>query len=337
MNAVGGHDGYEGELVFDGYSLIYGGDSKIRAVGRNFGEALFVVDPFGKSSIECEALDATQELFEALVLGIRDYARRCGFKRAVVGLSGGGDSALVAALAVKALGAKSVSGITLPARFSSRATREDAARVAHNLGIEFVTLSIEEVFKSYEAALGEPFEKLAVQGGDTTFENIQARIRGTLLMAYSNRTGSLLLSTGNKTELALGYCTLYGDMSGGLAVISDVSKDRVYALADYINRCEGRDVIPRSVIERAPTAELKSNQTDEAGLGAPYKILSPLVDEIVEADSAYTELIRKYPKEVVESVTERIRRNEFKRRQAPPGIRVTEKAFGIGRRVPMSY
>ncbi len=335
VNTVGSYDGYEGEIVFDGRSFILNENGVLVAQAKAFEEDLVVVDmPNDKLLVHYEDNDI-RDVYNALVLGIKSYAERCGFKRACLGISGGIDSAIVAALSVDAFGADAVTLISMPSQYSSEATRVDAKRVAKSLKTKFLEISIQPLFEAYQSELGPKIYNEAPQENDATYENIQSRIRGNILMAYSNRTGALLFNTGNKTELALGYCTLYGDMNGAISPLGDISKTRIYELANYINRRS--EVIPTSIIERPPSAELKPDQTDEQGLGAPYSILSPLVDEIVEQDSEFDDLKKRYPADVIEGVQKRIKLNEFKRRQAPPSIRITDKAFGLGRRIPISY
>ena len=278
-------------------------------------------------------LAPAEEVFLALVLGTRDYVRKNGFSRVLVGLSGGVDSALVAALAVEALGRKAVKGVSMPGPFTSRGTRADAAKVAKNLGIEFLEIPIGPVFESYLKALKPAFKG---RKPDVAEENLQARIRGNYLMALSNKFGWLVLTTGNKSELATGYCTLYGDMAGGFAVIKDVPKTLVYAVAEFINARAGRDRIPRSVLERPPTAELRPNQTDQDTL-PPYAELDPIMKAYVEEDLSFEEIVAKGAKPAtVKKVIRMVDGNEYKRRQGPPGIKITERAFGKDWRLPIT-
>jgi NAD+ synthase (glutamine-hydrolysing) len=268
-------------------------------------------------------------MFNAIVLGLRDYFRKTGFKRALLGLSGGIDSSLVAAVAATALGRENVTGVSMPSRYSSDHSKSDAKQLADNLGIEYITIPIEQIFQTFETVI-KPFFK--GKPPDVAEENLQARLRGNILMTLSNKFGELVLSTGNKTELALGYATLYGDMSGGLEVIGDVSKMEVYALARYYNRKVGRDVIPENCFKKIPSAELRPDQFDPFD----YSIVSPLVDEIIENRLTKLELIRKgYPEQVVEDTIRRIRGAEYKRRQAAPVIKITRKAFGLGWKMPI--
>jgi NAD+ synthase (glutamine-hydrolysing) len=270
-----------------------------------------------------------EEMFNAIVLGVRDYFRKTGFKRAFIGLSGGIDSSLVAAIAATALGKENVTGVSMPSRFSSDHSKSDAKQLADNLGIEYLAIHIERVFETFEDEL-TPFFKGKPR--DVAEENLQARIRGNILMTLSNKFGDLVLATGNKTELALGYATLYGDMSGGLEVIGDVSKTEVYSLARYYNNRVGGEVIPENCFNKIPSAELRPDQFDPFD----YSVVSPLVDDAIENRLSKEELIRKgYPKEVVEDSIRRIRGAEYKRRQAAPVIKITKKAFGLGWKMPL--
>jgi len=329
VNMVGGQD----ELVFDGESLGVGSRGELVGIGKSFEEDLVVVKIDIKSGTAPEvkppSYNKEELVFMALALGVRDYFRKTGFKKAVIGLSGGIDSALTAAIAVEALGQESVIGVSMPSRYSSDHSKRDAESLSRNLGITFMTIPIDDALKAYERTLEQPFEK---QPPDVTEENIQARIRGNILMALSNKFGDLVLTTGNKTELALGYCTLYGDMSGGLAVIGDVSKSQVYSLAEYYNHRRGSDVIPRSSITKVPSAELKPAQYDPFD----YSVVSPLVDEIIENRRSIEELVSLgYDPNLVKDILDRIRSAEYKRRQAAPSIKISRKAFGIGWRMPI--
>ncbi|MCB9030656.1 MAG: NAD+ synthase [Deltaproteobacteria bacterium] len=337
VNAIGSHDGYEGEIVFDGNSFVLDSEASCIGAAKSFKEELLIVDLESQSKVKFPATSESQDIYDAISLGVKDYVRRCGFQKVCLGISGGIDSALVAAVATNALGSQNVIGITMPTRYSSKETQQDAELLAKNLGIEFHRIEIEQIFNAYEHTLAPTLKDVEASAGDVTYENIQSRIRGAILMAHANRRGAILLNTGNKTETALGYCTLYGDMNGGLSVINDLSKDRVYSVSRYINQISKRELIPNSIIERDPSAELRENQTDEDGLGASYEILSPLVEEVVERNPSFNDLVERYPSDVVANVLRLVKINEFKRRQAPPGIRVTSKAFGIGRRVPISY
>ena len=281
---------------------------------------------------EVPALAPTEEVFEALVLGTRDYVRKNGFKRVVIGLSGGIDSSLVAAIAVQALGRENVAGVGMPSAYSSTGTRRDAQRLAKQLGIEFLTIPITPLLRAYKRALSPVFKGLKE---DVTEENIQARIRGNLLMALSNKFGWLVLTTGNKSEYSVGYTTLYGDMAGGFAVIKDVPKMRVYDLARHVNARAGRPVIPETVFTRAPSAELRPNQTDQDTL-PPYDELDRILAGYVEEDLGVNDLIaRGFAAETVRRVVSMVDANEYKRRQAPIGVKITPRAFGRDWRPPI--
>jgi NAD+ synthetase len=264
-------------------------------------------------------------------MGLRDYVKKCGFQNVVVGLSGGIDSSLVALLAVEALGAKNVTGVSMPSRYTSQMSREDAEALARKLGISFLTLPIDSIVQAYAAVLEDVF---AGKKADATEENIQARVRGNLLMALSNKFGSLVLSTGNKSELAVGYCTQYGDMAGGLAVISDLPKEDVYRMARRLNRKS--NAIPERVFTRPPSAELRPDQKDEDSL-PPYNVLDPILKMVIEEVADPDQIVRKgFDRATVRRVVEMVDRNEFKRRQAAPGLRLSAKAFGVGRRMPIA-
>ncbi|MHA1770667.1 MAG: NAD+ synthase [Candidatus Thorarchaeota archaeon] len=341
VNLVGGQD----ELVFDGQSI--GADSRgdLILLGPQFEEVLLTIDLTSEglgTAITPPEYDSIAEMFAALVLGVRDYFRKTGFERAVLGLSGGIDSSVTAVIAAEALGPENVIGVSMPSKFSSDHSKSDAEQLAENLGIKFIMFPIQEIVDQYHQVLKGPLEEIRqAYGVDSSRddpvadENIQPRVRGNCLMDISNRFRDLrilVLNTGNKTELALGYCTLYGDMSGGVGVIGDVSKLEVYKLAEYYNERAGRDVIPRSCITKRPSAELKEDQFDPFD----FDIVSPLVDEIVEERLGREELIAKgYPVDVVDDVYSRIRRAEYKRWQAPPCIKITRKAFGIGWKMPI--
>jgi len=327
-NMVGGND----EIILDGNSLVM--DARGRCVARAaaFAEDLVVIDTeaLPPPLIESSGVRDIEEVAQALTLGIRDYAAKCGFKSALVGLSGGIDSALTAALAVRALGAERVTGVSMPSEYSSESSLEDAQALASNLGIRWLKLPIGDAFEAYRRTLGEllgPRESLPEQ-------NLQARIRGNLLMALSNREGSLLLSTGNKSELSVGYCTLYGDMSGGLAVLADVPKGTVYELSRWLNASGA--VIPQSSIDKPPSAELKPYQKDQDDL-PPYDVLDAILTAYIE-ERLEPELIAKrgIDRALVEDIARRIDRAEYKRRQAPPSLKISPKAFGVGRRMPIA-
>ncbi|MCJ7455634.1 NAD+ synthase [Candidatus Bathyarchaeota archaeon] len=329
VNMVGGQD----ELVFDGQSLAVNNRGELIGIGKPFEEDLVMVDldlETGTApTIVMPPEDKDESIFMALVLGVRDYFRKAGFKKAVIGFSGGIDSALTAAIAVEALGRENVVGVYMPSRYSSDHSKRDAELLSRNLGTSFLTIPIDEIFHAYEKTLEKSFKGYRA---DVTEENIQARIRGNMLMALSNKFGYLVLTTGNKTELALGYCTLYGDMSGGLAVIGDVSKSEVYSLAEYYNRHQGFEAIPRSSIVKIPSAELKPDQYDPFD----YAVVSPLVDEIVENRRSLKELADMgYDHKLAADILNRIRSAEYKRWQAAPAIKITRKAFGIGWRMPI--
>ncbi len=333
-NAVGGND----ELIFDGNSLALKSGGNLVAYGNSFEEDLILVDVDSVSNVEHETSNDCFSLFQALTLGLRDYVRKCGFRSVVMGLSGGIDSALTACIATAALGKENVLGVAMPSRFSSEGSVTDARVVAQNLGIRFEVIPIQPQVESFRTALTTIF---AGRPEDTTEENLQSRIRGVTLMALSNKFGSLLITTGNKSELATGYCTLYGDMCGGLAVISDLAKMQIYELARWINQNSqltglAADVIPVSSITKSPSAELKSNQTDQDTL-PPYDILDEILAAYVERHESATQLIQRgFDPSVVKELLRKMDVNEYKRRQAAPGLKVTSKAFGIGRRIPIA-
>jgi NAD+ synthase (glutamine-hydrolysing) len=330
-NLVGGND----ELIFDGNSMVFDADGKLIAHGTPFAEDLIIVDLEGEAPAEPPAFvtqDRPAALHDALVLGLRDYVSKCGFKSVVLGLSGGIDSAVTACVAVDALGAENVMGASMPSQFSSKGSLDDARKLAKNLGIRWEVVPIQEVFQTLKASFKELFKGLPE---DTTEENMQARIRGTILMAISNKFGHMLLTTGNKSEIAVGYCTLYGDMNGGLGVIADVPKTMIYELARFINH--DRPVIPESSITKAPSAELRPNQTDQDSL-PPYDVLDAILIRYVEQAKSASEIIAEteFDEKLVRDIVRKIDLNEYKRKQAPPCLRVTTKAFGIGRRVPIA-
>jgi NAD+ synthase (glutamine-hydrolysing) len=355
-NLVGGQD----ELVFDGGSLVMDAEGRLMASAKRFEEDLLLTDvrvgtaagqapewnlngPVNTLDLEEESdrlplsltlaseLEPVEEVYKALVLGTRDYVQKNGFQGVVLGLSGGIDSALTAAVAVDALGPDQVKGVTMPSQYTSTETFSDAGLVARNLGVELITVPIGSILQAYSAALEDSFRK---GKPGLEYENLQARIRGNILMALSNRFGWLVLTTGNKSETAVGYCTLYGDMAGGFAVVKDVPKTLVYQLAAYVNRQAGREVIPRSTILRPPTAELRPDQKDEDSLPR-YEVLDPILKAYVEEDKAPDE-IEGYDPGLVREIVALVDRNEYKRRQAPPGIKITPRAFGRDRRLPMT-
>jgi NAD+ synthase (glutamine-hydrolysing) len=283
--------------------------------------------------LKVERLEPLAEIYQALVLGTRDYVRKNSFRKVVIGLSGGIDSSLTAAIAVDALGRENVVGVFMPSRYSSKESREDAQRLAENLGIEFLIIPIDGTFQAYLDMLAGPF---AGTEPDVTEENIQARIRGNILMALSNKFGWLVLTTGNKSEVSVGYCTLYGDTAGGFAVIKDVPKTLVYQLAGHVNASAGREVIPRRVFEKPPSAELRPDQRDEDDLG-PYATLDPILRAYVEEDRSLAEIVAMgFDEATVRRVIRMVDRNEYKRRQAPPGVKITPRAFGRDRRLPIT-
>ena len=329
VNQFGGND----SLIFDGASVALTPDGKVAAQALAFEEDLVLFDTeTGEGEIHEQPRQEIEYAFRALVTGARDYVHKCGFKKVLVGLSGGIDSAVVAAMAVAALGSENVLGVSMPGPFSSEGSKSDAAAVAKNLGIEFMTLPISDVFDAYRTALKPAFGR---RKEDVTEENIQARIRGNYLMALSNKFGSMVLSTGNKSELAVGYCTLYGDMAGGLAVISDVPKLMVYELANWINR--ERELIPSSTIEKAPSAELRPDQKDEDSL-PPYDVLDRILKAYIEDLKSPQEIAEKYGFEIklVRDIASLVDRNEYKRKQSAPGLKITSRAFGFGRPFPIA-
>ena len=329
-NLIGGND----EMIFDGNSLAFDGKGRLCARGRAFEEDLLVVDTEALSPVAAQAPDEIDEVGQALCLGIRDYAAKCGFSSALLGISGGIDSAVVAGLAARALGAGKVTGVMMPSEFSSKGSITDAEALGINLGIRVIKIPITDLNAGFRAALRPAFE--SGQGdASLALQNLQSRARGTLLMALSNKEGSLLLSTGNKSELSVGYCTLYGDMNGGLAVLADVPKRAVYELAHWLNR--GGEVIPRASITKAPSAELKPNQTDQDDL-PPYDVVDAVLEDYVEKrlDADRIAKGRKIPPAIVRGLLDKIDRAEYKRRQAPPSLKVSPKAFGVGRRMPIA-
>ncbi|MGA8525318.1 MAG: NAD+ synthase, partial [Candidatus Sulfotelmatobacter sp.] len=329
VNQVGGND----SLVFDGSSLVLNAKGEVVAQGKSFEEDLIYFDSktlAGELHEQIEGEEAS--VYAALVLGTRDYMRKCGFQKAIIGLSGGIDSALTAVIAADAVGAENVIGVGMPGPYSSPGSIDDASALANNLGMRFEMLSINGVYEAYRQTLQEVF---AGRKEDVTEENIQSRARGTLLMALSNKFGAIVLSTGNKSELGVGYCTLYGDMVGGLAVISDVPKTMVYRLSHYVNSRRAR--IPQATLEKPPSAELRPDQKDSDSL-PPYEILDAVLEDYVE-DAHSTERIaadRGFDIELVRRVVRMVDRAEYKRQQAAPGIKISPKAFGYGRRFPIA-
>ncbi|MGR3176454.1 MAG: NAD+ synthase [Candidatus Anammoxibacter sp.] len=334
VNQVGGND----DLIFDGNSIVANVDGEIVTQGVSFGEDLLFVEIKDK---ECEAIDGRvspvgmsnniETIYNALVLGLRDYVKKCGFEKVVLGLSGGIDSAVVAAIAGYALGKDNVIGVAMPSVYSSDESLEDAQKLAGNLGIHLKIIPVTKVHTAYTKTLKGEFKGLAP---DITEENLQARMRGDIVMALSNKFGYLVLTTGNKSELAVGYCTLYGDMCGGLAVISDVPKMMVYDLAAYINT--ETEIIPINTIEKAPTAELKPDQKDQDSL-PPYPVLDGILKAYIEETKTVGEIVGMgYEVGLVREIIKKVNMNEYKRKQAAPGLRVTSKAFGTGRRIPIA-
>ena len=370
-NLVGGQD----ELVFDGGSSIFDQRGELLVRGRQFEEDLVVADldmeavfrmrlhdprirrdresdegkglkrialptqnlsPRKKPRIPRRAvqpMDRLQEIYSALVIGTGDYVRKNGFKKVLIGLSGGIDSAMTAAIAVDALGKEGVAGVAMPSPYSSKASLEDARLLAKNLGIRFLTIPISEIFQAYLNTLSTPFKGLKANVAE---ENIQARIRGNILMALSNKFGWLVLTTGNKSEVSVGYCTLYGDMAGGFAVLRDVLKTRVYELAQFKNERAGRPVIPQNVLTKPPSAELRPNQKDEDSL-PPYPVLDPILQAYVEEDKGVEEIAKmNFDRKLVRTVIQMVDQSEYKRRQGPPGVKITHRALGKDRRLPMT-
>ncbi|HEV8603869.1 MAG TPA: NAD+ synthase [Tepidisphaeraceae bacterium] len=329
VNQVGGND----ELVFDGNSVVFDASGKVIAQAKDFEEDLLVVDLLNPEPKTLGAVSDIESIYKALILGLRDYVRKCGFSSVVLGLSGGIDSAVTAALAVAALGREKVVGVSMPSRFSSDHSIADAKKLAENLGIGFHIVPIKTVHDAYEETLTPVF---AGRERDVTEENLQARVRGGILMAFSNKFNHLLLTTGNKSELAVGYCTLYGDMCGGLAVISDVPKTTIYALSKFINQQSGRELIPQNSITKAPSAELRPNQTDQDSL-PPYDLLDAILHRYIEEEKGTGEIVKEgFDSATVSRVIRLVDRSEYKRRQAAPGLKVTSRAFGFGRRMPIA-
>ena len=342
VNQIGGND----DLVFDGNSLVINKKGVIVDKALSFEEDLLMVEfkgpdisagdskpgSVGKRTQAGAGEDEIESVFKALVLGTRDYVRKCGFKKAVIGLSGGIDSAVTAVIAARALGKGKVLGVTMPSGFSSKGSVKDSKALAKRLGIAFENIPIKSVYNAYTRTLSDMFTGLPF---DVTEENLQARIRGKILMAISNKHGHLVLTTGNKSELAVGYCTLYGDMCGGLAVISDIPKTMVYDIAEYINR--RKEVIPIHTIEKPPSAELRPDQKDQDSL-PPYDILDGVLKAYVEESRDIDDIIgRGYNEALVKDIIKKVDTNEYKRKQAAPGLKVTSKAFGTGRRMPLAH
>ncbi|MFH2011905.1 MAG: NAD+ synthase [Pseudomonadota bacterium] len=357
-NLVGGQD----ELIFDGGSFVLNPNGELITNSKQFDEDILIFDldisqderscflstkevrRFHISSVASSQkqkipevkthwLNYLEEVYSALVLGVKDYVGKNGFPNVLIGISGGIDSALTAAIAADALGTEAVVGVTMPSRFSSEGTRGDSRVLSENLGIRLISIPIEQIFNAYLETLKHVFDGMAP---DVTEENIQARIRGNILMSLSNKFGWLVLTTGNKSETAVGYCTLYGDMAGGFAVIKDVPKTLVYKLAEFKNRQAGKPVIPKSIIEREPSAELRPDQKDQDSL-PPYNELDAILQAYIEQDKAYNEILEMgFNEDMVRKVIQMVDRNEYKRRQGPPGIKITPKAFGKDWRLPIS-
>ena len=334
VNQTGGND----HLIFDGNSCVIDKDGNVCIRLKGFEEDLKIIEiNDGYVSRRGAPLerppDVNEELFDAIICGLRDYVKKCGFKKVIIGLSGGIDSALVAVLASYALGSKNVLCVSMPSRYTSKTSIDDASRLALNLDVELKTISIEEPFKAFLDLLGPLWKDTNSQLAE---ENIQSRIRGLILMALSNQSGALVLSTGNKSELATGYCTLYGDMCGGLAVISDLPKTTVYKLANYVNKKEKKELIPKNILTKAPSAELKPNQTDEDVL-PPYETLDKILNAYVEDHLPLSEIIKiGVTKDIVIKVCNMIDLSEYKREQAAPGLKLTSRSFGYGWRMPIA-
>jgi NAD+ synthase (glutamine-hydrolysing) len=331
VNLVGAND----ELIFDGHSVALNSRGEIIALGKGFAEEIFVAElgESGKRKAESGNNFPAREaqIFSALSLGIRDYVRKCGFKSVILGLSGGIDSALVAVLATDALGAENVLGVAMPARYSSAGSLSDAEALAKNLGIRYEVLPIEPAFQAVEKQLAKVFAGTKPNEAE---ENLQSRLRGVTLMALSNKFGALVLTTGNKSEMAVGYCTLYGDMDGALAPIADVLKTDIYKISRWVNR--EREIIPQNSIAKPPSAELRPNQTDQDSL-PPYETLDAILDLYVVKNSGKEEIIaRGFDTGIVNDVINKINLSEYKRRQAAPGLKISPRAFGMGRRIPIA-
>ena len=324
-NMVGSQD----ELIFDGQSLVYGPDGNLIAKGKAFEEDLLLVDLKEVNQINLPIMEREESLYKALILGVKDYFSKTGHYQAVIGLSGGIDSSLTTCIAVEALGKDNVYGISMPSKFSSSHSMSDAQALAGNLGIDFREIPINSIIESFEVLMASDLDKDDIGVAE---ENIQSRIRGNILMALSNKHGWLVLSTGNKTEMAMGYCTLYGDMNGGLSVISDLSKEDVYKISKWINASSGKNIIPENSITKPPSAELRPDQVDPFD----YDIVSPLVSALIDNEKSPSELVKNGADlDLVKNISKRISLNEYKRRQAAPGLRVSSKAFGMGRRIPI--
>ncbi|MFH1062550.1 MAG: NAD+ synthase [Candidatus Omnitrophota bacterium] len=331
VNQVGGND----DLVFDGRSCVFDKQGDLIAKAKAFAEDILICDiKSNAEKIKNHECLPEAEAWKALVLGTHDYVEKCGFKKVLLGLSGGIDSALTAVIAVEALGADNVLGVLLPSPYSSKGSIDDSLKLAVNLGIKTITIAIKDIMQAYANGLKQSFTDFEP---GLTEENIQARIRGNILMALSNKYNSMLLTTGNKSELAVGYCTIYGDMSGGFAVISDVPKTLVYRIANYVNKIKGTETIPQVIIDKAPSAELRPNQLDQDSL-PEYDVLDAILFLCIEQHKSAQEIIDEgFDAEVVKRVLNLLYKAEFKRKQAAPGVKITDRAFGIGWRMPIAY
>jgi NAD+ synthase (glutamine-hydrolysing) len=329
INLVGGND----SLVFDGSSFAVNKEGKVCLRAKSFAEDLVIFDTENEHrELPCLEIPDEENILNALKLGLKDYISKTGFKTVVIGLSGGIDSALTAAIAVMALGSENVTGITMPSRYSSKESVTDSEKLARNLHINLIKLPVDSIFQAFLDDLASIFNN---KTPDVTEENLQSRIRGVILMAFSNKFGSMVLNTGNKSELATGYCTLYGDMAGGFAVLADIDKTAVYKLAGYINR--EKEIIPDSIFKKPPSAELKPGQKDEDTL-PPYPVLDPVINKYVENNMTVDKITGMgFDRDTVISVVSMINRSEYKRKQAAPGIKITSKAFGEGRKIPMAH
>ncbi|MFK7820875.1 MAG: NAD+ synthase, partial [Planctomycetaceae bacterium] len=331
VNQVGGND----DLVFDGASFVLDEAGVVRRQLGSFESEVFVVDLTSlPEQGKLKSLTEIEEMYSALVLGLKDYLGKCGFTDCVLGLSGGIDSALAACIAAEAVGPEHVHALLMPSRYSSDHSVADGLRLAESLGIDHETVSIDSVHKAFEAT---PVISDDLQANPTGLpeQNLQARIRGAMVMVRSNQHGWLALATGNKSELAVGYCTLYGDMCGGFAVLSDLLKRDVYALSRFVNEKAGREIVPNNIINKPPSAELAPDQVDQDSL-PPYDVLDAILERLIEQDASVAAVAQDFPRDVVEWVAKRVDRNEFKRRQMPPGIKLSPRAFGTGRRLPMA-
>ncbi len=330
VNQVGGSD----DILFDGRSCVFNASGKLIKRCKLFEEDIVTIDLNDDKLLQkMDDVSGEEEIWKALVSGTSDYIHKCGFKKALLGLSGGIDSALTAAVAVEAIGEDNVLGVLMPSPYSSNGSIDDALKLARNLGIQTITIPIEKIMESYSHSLADSFKE---HEEDKTEENIQSRIRGNLLMALSNKYNSLLLTTGNKSELAVGYCTIYGDMSGGLAVISDVPKTMVYKISGWLNEAKETDIIPEAIMEKPPSAELKPDQTDQDSL-PPYEELDEILRRCVDLHQSSQEIVEAgFEEETVKQILHLVKIAEFKRKQAAPGLKVTDRAFGTGWRMPIA-